>query len=80
MNSRRKAARWRLGSFCLLSCSALFATLGLCSCASWDKPALQMQETPAPKLLGAKDIDPAMRERIECAIGRTPDPELCTTR
>lgn len=80
MNSRRKAARWRLGSFCLLSCSALFATLGLCSCASWDKPALQMQETAAPKLLGAKDIDPAMRERIECAIGRTPDQELCTTR
>lgn len=80
MNSRRKAVRWRLGSLCLLSFSALLSILGLGGCASWDRPALQVQETTPPKLLGAKDIDQAMRERIECAVGQNPDQELCATR
>ncbi|WP_456639471.1 tetratricopeptide repeat protein [Bradyrhizobium sp. USDA 10063] len=29
-----------------------------------------MQEPPTPELLGAKDIDPAMRKRIAQAVGR----------
>lgn len=80
MNSRQKAIRWRLGSVFLLSFSALLGILGLGGCASWDRPALQVQETPPPKLLGAKDIDQAMRERIECAVDQNPDQELCATR
>lgn len=73
MNSRRKAVPTLLRSFCPLSCAAFVAILGLGGCASWDRPALQVQETPSPQLLGAKDIDPAMRERIDRAIGRNSD-------
>lgn len=73
MKSRQKVAPAQSRSFCPLSCSVLLAVLGLGGCASWDRPALHVQEAPAPRLLGAKDIDPAMRERIERAIGRNSD-------
>lgn len=73
MKSRQKVAPTQSRSFCPLSCSVLLAVLGLGGCASWDRPALQVQAAPSPKLLGAKDIDPAMRERIERAIGRNSD-------
>ncbi|WP_143201374.1 hypothetical protein [Bradyrhizobium sp. NAS96.2] len=73
MNSRQNAVRSRFGPFCPFLCSAFLVILGLGGCARWDRPALQVQETPPPDLLGAKDIDPAMRERIERAIGRNAD-------
>ncbi|WOH80248.1 hypothetical protein RX327_31215 [Bradyrhizobium sp. BEA-2-5] len=73
MNSRLDAVRSRLGGFCPLLGLALLVILGLGGCARWDRPALQVQETPPPDLLGAKDIDPAMRDRIERAIGRNSD-------
>ncbi|QHO79380.1 hypothetical protein ACH79_38910 [Bradyrhizobium sp. CCBAU 051011] len=54
-----------------LTLLALFATLVLGGCASLD----QVRETPRPELLGAKDIDPAMRERIAHALLRVSDEE-----
>ncbi|WP_028350673.1 tetratricopeptide repeat protein [Bradyrhizobium murdochi] len=53
-----------------LTLLALFATLALGGCASLDHQAISVQETPRPELLGAKDIDPAMRERIAHALLR----------
>lgn len=73
MKTRQNIVPTQSRSFCPLSCSVLLAILGLGGCASWDRPALQVQEAPSPKLLGAKDIDPAMRERIERAIDRNSD-------
>ncbi|MFG3594292.1 tetratricopeptide repeat protein [Bradyrhizobium sp. RDI18] len=54
---------------------ALFATLVLGGCASLDQQAISAQETPRPELLGAKDIDSAMRERIAHALLRASDEE-----
>ncbi|WP_065755988.1 tetratricopeptide repeat protein [Bradyrhizobium paxllaeri] len=58
-----------------LTLLALFATLVLGGCASLDHQATSVQETPRPELLGAKDIDPAMRERIAHALLRVSDEE-----
>ncbi|WID99717.1 tetratricopeptide repeat protein (plasmid) [Bosea vestrisii] len=46
-------------------------TLALGGCFGSDnKPQLSVAETPPPDLLGAKDIDDAMRERIARAVER----------
>ena len=54
----------------LLPLFAALAILPLGGCMSPDKPVLSVQETPHPDLLGAKDIDPAMLERIARAAGQ----------
>ncbi|MGY3622252.1 Flp pilus assembly protein TadD [Bradyrhizobium sp. USDA 10063] len=67
-----KTVRPRLCSF-RPACSYLLAVAAILlvgGCASWDKPILSVQEPPTPELLGAKDIDPAMRKRIAQAVGR----------
>ncbi|WP_084293168.1 tetratricopeptide repeat protein [Bradyrhizobium sp. WSM3983] len=56
-----------------LTLVALFAILMVGGCASSDHPALSVQETARPELLGAKDIDPALRERIAHALGQNAD-------
>ncbi|PVE21682.1 hypothetical protein DC522_25330 [Microvirga sp. KLBC 81] len=54
---------------------AVLAILLLGGCTSWDKPVFSVETTPGPDLLGAKDIDPSMRERIARAIGWNTDEE-----
>lgn len=49
---------------------AVLAILPLGGCASWQKPALSVQETSSPELLSADQIDPAMRERILREVGQ----------
>lgn len=49
---------------------AVLAILPLGGCASWDKSVLSVKEAPSPELLGANQIDPAMRERILRAVGQ----------
>jgi Flp pilus assembly protein TadD len=57
----------------ILACVALTATLGGCVGTSDSKPQLSVAETPAPDLLGGKDIDDAMLQRIARAVGHGPD-------
>ncbi|RDJ01008.1 tetratricopeptide repeat protein [Rhizobium grahamii] len=54
-------------------CVAISALLPLSGCARSDKASLSVKETPPPELLGAKDIDPAMRERILRNVGQYAD-------
>jgi Flp pilus assembly protein TadD len=61
---RRRSAFWSPPLF------ATLASLALGGCLGPDKPTLSVQEAPAPDLLGAKDIDPAMIERITRAAGK----------
>ncbi|CAH2398101.1 tetratricopeptide repeat protein [Mesorhizobium escarrei] len=49
---------------------SVLALLPLGGCASLDRPALSVKETSSPELLNAKQIDPAMRERILRAVGQ----------
>ncbi len=70
MSSRKKTVTSPSGSFRPASALlAVLAILPLGGCASWDKPVPSVETPLAPELLGAKDIDPAMRERIARAIG-----------
>ncbi|RZN15598.1 hypothetical protein CWO89_35230 [Bradyrhizobium sp. Leo170] len=78
MNSpaRTSAARWyAFHPPSGLTLLALFAILVVGGCTSSDHPAISVQATPRPELLGAKDIDPAMRERIAHALLRVTDEE-----
>ncbi|MFB9984698.1 tetratricopeptide repeat protein [Mesorhizobium newzealandense] len=53
--------------------SVLFSVLAIVplgGCASWNKPVLSVKETSPPELLGADQIDPAIRERILRAVGQ----------
>lgn len=56
---------------------ALVAVLPIlvAGCASWEKSAPPTQQASLPELLGAKDIDPAMRKRIGLAAGQDPHEE-----
>lgn len=49
---------------------AILVILPLGGCASWGTQALSVKETPSPELLGAKDINPATRERILSSVGQ----------
>ncbi|UVK50088.1 hypothetical protein DBIPINDM_007356 (plasmid) [Mesorhizobium sp. AR02] len=49
---------------------AVLAILPLAGCTSWNKPGLSVKETSPPELLGANNIDPAMRERIWRAVSQ----------
>ncbi|MBY3517394.1 hypothetical protein HFN76_35670 [Rhizobium laguerreae] len=69
-----QSLRVRLRSFRLASIVfAIHTILPLSACSSWNKPGLSVKEAPPPDLLGAKDIDPAMRERIARAVAQDTD-------
>lgn len=72
MDLREKPGRSRQRSrhfvFRLLPAAVLVLSLG--GCIGQSKPALSVQETPQPDLLGAKDIDSAMLERIARVTGQ----------
>ncbi|PDT80396.1 tetratricopeptide repeat protein [Sinorhizobium sp. BJ1] len=71
MNSHENTVAAPLLSFRLtLVLFAVFAILPLGGCASWDKPVLSVKETSTPQLLGANQIDAAMRQRILRAVGQ----------
>ncbi|QOG21828.1 tetratricopeptide repeat protein [Bradyrhizobium sp. SEMIA] len=58
------------------SCSAFLPMLAivlLAGCADSHKSGLSQQPTSAAELVGAKEVDPAMRERIALALGRDAD-------
>ncbi|MBB4189013.1 Flp pilus assembly protein TadD [Sinorhizobium terangae] len=68
INSRENTVAAPLRSIRLPSVLfAAVAILPLVGCASGG-PVLSVRETPPPELLGAKQIDPAMRERILRAV------------
>ncbi|MFB9262267.1 tetratricopeptide repeat protein [Bradyrhizobium erythrophlei] len=72
MKAREMKVRRRLCYFRPDSCPALVALLAILQlggCASLDHSGLSLQETPRPALLDAKDINPAMRDRIAHALG-----------
>ncbi|GLR46023.1 hypothetical protein GCM10007880_65410 [Mesorhizobium amorphae] len=74
MNLRENRVALPLRSFRLAS--VFFSTLAMLSlggCASWNKPLPSVKDAPPPELLGAKDIDPAMRERIMRSVGQDAD-------
>ncbi|ANT54639.1 tetratricopeptide repeat protein [Mesorhizobium amorphae] len=52
---------------------AILTIVPLSACSSWNKSGLSVKEAAPPDLLGAKDIDPAMRERIARAVGPDTD-------
>ncbi|RRH93202.1 hypothetical protein EH240_30100 [Mesorhizobium tamadayense] len=71
MNSHEYTVAPPLFSFGLNSLLfTVLAILPLGGCASWNKPVLSVKETSPPELLGANQIDPAMRERILHAVGQ----------
>lgn len=71
LHERAAGPHRRRSAFWFSPLLAMLASLSLGGCLGPDKPALSVQETPQPDLLGAKDIDPAMIERIARAADRS---------
>ncbi len=69
---RLPSSRSRLFS-CAFACLVPVVALGGCVGLSDSKPQLSVAETPTPDLLGGKDIDDAMLQRIARAVGQGPD-------
>ncbi|WP_245473450.1 tetratricopeptide repeat protein [Bradyrhizobium zhanjiangense] len=66
--------RWR--NFRRHSCSAFLPMLAivlLAGCVNSHKSGLSQQPTSTAELVGAKEVDPSMRERISQALTRDPD-------
>ncbi|MDA9496249.1 tetratricopeptide repeat protein [Bradyrhizobium sp. CCBAU 11357] len=65
---------WR--NFCRHSCSAflpMLAVVLLAGCANSHKTSLSQQPTSAAELVRAKEVDPAMRERLSYALSQDAD-------